>query len=159
MSFKLRLVAYFLLVSLLPLGAAGWALHEVLRSSETRRVDVRLDANLRAVSATYKAELRAATRRARSLADSTSLQRALLRDNRAELTRLVTAQRGVRVETPRFAIGPVMIARGPGVKVTNSGRVVGTVVAGIPLTEAGLAQLSESAGLASDEKLVVLHDG
>ena len=29
MSFKLKLVAYFLLVSLLPLGAAGWALHAV----------------------------------------------------------------------------------------------------------------------------------
>ena len=51
MSFKLKLVAYFLLVSLLPLGAAGWALHAVASRSETRRVDVRLQAGLRAVVA------------------------------------------------------------------------------------------------------------
>ena len=60
MSFKLKLVAYFLLVSLLPLGAAAWGLHAVARRSETRRVDVRLQAELRAVLATYKDELSAA---------------------------------------------------------------------------------------------------
>src|SRR5256885_17230792 len=57
MSFKLKLVAYFLLVSLLPLGAAAWGLHSVARRSETRGVDVRLQAVLRAVYGSYKAEL------------------------------------------------------------------------------------------------------
>ena len=33
MSFKLKLVAYFLLVSLLPLGAAAWGLHSIARRS------------------------------------------------------------------------------------------------------------------------------
>src|SRR5690348_3485577 len=113
MSFKLRLVAYFLLVSLLPLGAAGWALHEVMRGSETRRVDVRLDVHLRAVSAAYRAELAAATRRAGRLAHGRELQRALLENDRMTLTRLVRARRGVRLETPRFSIGPArMIAAG-----------------------------------------------
>src|ERR671934_217442 len=51
MSFKLKLVAYFLLVSLLPLGAAAWGLHAVAWKSETRGVDVRLEAGLRAVPA------------------------------------------------------------------------------------------------------------
>src|SRR5947199_64188 len=49
MSFKLKLVAYFLLVSLIPLSAAGWGLHAVAGRSETRKVDVRLEAGLRAV--------------------------------------------------------------------------------------------------------------
>ena len=160
MSFKLRLVAYFLLVSLLPLGAAGWALHEVLRSSETRRVDVRLDAGLRAVSATYRAELSASTRRARAFASGAALSRALQHGDRATLARVVRAQRGVRLETPRFSVGPArMIAPGSRIRVRHGGRVVGTVVAGVPLTQAALARLSESAGLGSDEKLVVLQAG
>ena len=73
MSFKLKLVAYFLLVSLLPLGAAGWAIHEVMRSSETRKVDVRLEAGLRALSAAYKGQLAAANRRVNRLANDRAL--------------------------------------------------------------------------------------
>ena len=72
MSFKLKLVGYFLLVSVLPLGAAGWALHSIERSSETRRVDVRLEAGLRAVLATYKGQLASADHRARKLSPSTA---------------------------------------------------------------------------------------
>jgi diguanylate cyclase (GGDEF)-like protein len=41
----------------------------------------------------------------------------------------------------------------------NGGRVVGSLVAGVPLTSAGLAQLSERAALGSAEKLVVLQHG
>ena len=82
MSFKLKLVFYFLLVSLLPLGAAGWALHSIERSSETRRVDVRLEAGLRAVIATYKGQLAAADGRAKALAVNRDLQLALLRRDR-----------------------------------------------------------------------------
>src|SRR3954453_18239652 len=88
MSFKLKLVGYFLLVSVLPLGAAGWALHSVEKSSESRRVDVRLEAGLRALVATYKGQLSAADRHARTLATSPDLQHALLRGDRRELRRL-----------------------------------------------------------------------
>src|SRR5919204_509339 len=73
MSFKLKLVAYFLLVSLLPLGAAAWGLHAVARRSETRGVDVRLEAGLRAVLASYKDELRAAGDKAAALASNDPL--------------------------------------------------------------------------------------
>ena len=60
MSFKLKLVAYFLILSLLPLGAAGWALHSVTSSAARRGgVDVRLEAGLHAVLASYKTELAA----------------------------------------------------------------------------------------------------
>jgi diguanylate cyclase (GGDEF)-like protein len=159
MSFKLRLVAYFLLVSLLPLGAAGWALHAVLRSSETRRVDVRLEAGLRAVSATFKAQLAGAARRANTLADDRDLQRALLRGDRATLDRLVRAQGGVRLETARFRIGPPLIATGTRVRIKNGGRVVGTLVAGVPLTQGGIARLRTSAGLDPGDELVALDRG
>src|SRR3954464_10229452 len=105
MSFKLKLVFYFLLVSLLPLGAAGWALHSITKSSETRRVDVRLEAGLRAVLATYKGQAAAAGRRAQVLSTDPDLQRALLRGDRRHLRKLIATNRGVRLQTRSLRIG------------------------------------------------------
>jgi hypothetical protein len=53
-SFKVKLVAYFLLLSLLPIAAAFWGFTSVAGQSETRRVDARLQAGLRAALATYQ---------------------------------------------------------------------------------------------------------
>ena len=106
MSFKLKLVAYFLLVSLLPLGAAGWGLHALSRRSETRKVDVRLQARLSALVPAVKSEVAAAGLRARRLARQTGFQQALQRHDRAELRRLVAERPGVRLETDGLTLGP-----------------------------------------------------
>jgi diguanylate cyclase (GGDEF)-like protein len=158
MSFKLKLVFYFLLVSVLPLGAAGWALHSIERSSETRRVDVRLEAGLRAVLATYKGQVAAADHRAHVLAADRELQRALLRRDRRQLRRLVAANRGVRLETSTLELGPArMIAPGTRVAIVNKSSVVGTLVSGVPLTRSALARLRTRSGLDPSDRLVVLH--
>src|SRR6185369_5069218 len=160
MSFKLKLVGYFLLVSVLPLGAAGWALHSIERSSETRRVDVRLEAGLRAVLATYKAQLAAAEERAHALAANRELQRALLRGNRRQLRKLVAANPGVRLVTPTLQLGPArMIAPGTRVAIVNNSSVVGTLASGVPLTTGALGRLRSRSGLDSNDRLVVLHHG
>src|SRR6476660_4721080 len=160
MSFKLKLVGYFLLVSVLPLGAAGWALHSIERSSETRRVDVRLEAGLRAVLATYKGQLASADHRAHNLAVDRGLQTALLRDDRRHLRRLVAANPGVRLETSALSIGPArMIGPGTRVAIVNNSSVVGTLVAGVPLTPTALARLRSRSGLDANDKLVVLQHG
>src|SRR5580765_5407144 len=160
MSFKLKLVGYFLLVSVLPLGAAGWALHSIERSSETRRVDVRLEAGLRAVLATYKAQLAAADQRAHALAANRDLQRALLRGDRRQLRKLVAANPGVRLVTPTLQLGPArMIAPGTRVAIVNSSSVVGTLASGVPLTTGALGRLRNRSGLDSNDRLVVLHHG
>jgi diguanylate cyclase (GGDEF)-like protein len=160
MSFKLKLVFYFLLVSLLPLGAAGWALHSIERSSETRRVDVRLEAGLRAVTATYKGQLAAADRRAKAFARNPDLQEALLRRDRLKLRGLVAANRGVRLETPTLKLGPPrMIGPGTRVAIVNNSTVVGTLVSGVPLTRSALARLRSRSGLDSSDRLVVLQRG
>ena len=52
-SFKVKLVAYFLLLSLLPLAAAFWGFSTVAARSEARRVDARLQSGLRATLAAY----------------------------------------------------------------------------------------------------------
>jgi diguanylate cyclase (GGDEF)-like protein len=160
MSFKLKLAAYFLLVSLLPLGAAGWGLHAVAARSETRRVDVRLAAELRAVVASYKSEAAAAARRARRLADGTQFQEALQRRNQAALRELIAARRGLRLETNRFTLGPArMIGRATTIAVIGDRGRVGTLLAGVPLDEPSIARLSARAALDRGDELVVLERG
>ena len=160
MSFRLKLVAYFLLVSLLPLGAAGWALHAVSGRSETRRVDVRLEAGLRAVLAGYKDELSSASRRANRLASSSSFQQALQRRDRRELRRLLAGSPGLHLESPGLTLGPAKtIGAGTEFAVVSPIGLQGTLVAGVPLSSASLARLREGAGLARGDLLVVLEHG
>lgn len=160
MSFKLKLVAYFLLVSLLPLGAAGWGLHAVSGRSETRRVDVRLEAGLRAVLAGYKDELSLAGRRASRLAASPAFQAALQRHDRRTLRRLLAGSPGLRLESRTLTLGPAKtIGPGPEVAVVSSKVLLGTVVAGLPLNSASLAHLRARSGLSRGDLLVVLEHG
>jgi diguanylate cyclase (GGDEF)-like protein len=159
MSFKVKLVGYFLLVSLLPLGAAGWGLHAVASRSETRRVDVRLQAGLRAVLASYKEELAAAGRRAHQLARDDPFQQALQRRDRQELRDLLGRAPGVRLEAPGMSLGPARMI-GPATRfdvVGGNGLVFGTLVAGVPVDTRSLVRLRNRAGLDSDDDLVALQ--
>ncbi|MFL5920723.1 MAG: diguanylate cyclase [Gaiellaceae bacterium] len=160
MSFKLKLVAYFLLLSLLPLGAAGWALHSVTSRSETRRVDVRLKAELSAVLASYRTELSAAGKRAQRLAQSPPFQQALQRGDRRELRRLVNERRGVRLETRSFSLGPEqMIGPRTAISIVAGSGPAGRLVAGVPLASSSLDELSARVALESEDELVVLDRG
>src|SRR5919197_3733439 len=96
-SFKLRLAAYFVVLAVLPLGAAFWGFSSVLERAEEQRVDSRLEAELRAATAAYTRELAGRTDSARRLAQSAPLQRALERRDRAAISRLLRGGRGVRV--------------------------------------------------------------
>jgi diguanylate cyclase (GGDEF)-like protein len=159
MSFKLKLVAYFLLVSLLPLGAAGWGLHAVVSRSETRRVDVRLQAGLRAVIATYKEDLSGAAQRAKELADDGTFQRALQRADKPELRSLLRGAPGVRLQTPEFSLGPQLGGPTTQIHVVNGSGPVGRLVAGEPLDSGTLVNLGKRSGLGSGDELVVLEHG
>ena len=59
-SFKVKLVGYFLLLSLLPIVAAFWGFSSVAGQSETRRVDARLQSGLRSALSSYQQRLDAA---------------------------------------------------------------------------------------------------
>jgi diguanylate cyclase (GGDEF)-like protein len=160
MSFKVKLVAYFLLVSLLPLCAAGWGLHSVAGRSETRRVDVRLEAGLRAVIATYKTELEATARRAEALTASQGFQEALQRRDRAALSRLLAATPGLQLRTGSLVLGADdLIGPGSEFAVTVGGRTVGTLEAGVARDRASLARLRDRSGLDPDDRLAALERG
>ena len=160
MSFKFKLVAYFLLVSLLPLGAAAWGLHSVARRSETRRVDVRLEAGLRAVLGSYKDQFERAGNRAGALATSPRFQRALQRGDRVALRRILRTAPDVRLRSRPLTMGPVeMIGPARVVAVYGPNRRLGTLSAGVPLSAGSVASLRDRAGIEPEDSLVVVRDG
>ena len=74
-SFKVKLVVYFVLLSLLPLTAAFWGFSTVAARAETRRVDARLQAGLRATVAAYQEELKSADLAAEEVVDGKPCRR------------------------------------------------------------------------------------
>jgi diguanylate cyclase (GGDEF)-like protein len=89
-SFKLRLVTYFVLLSLVPLVAAAWAFNELATKSEQANADARLNAALRVAVRDYTQTIREdATATANSLANATSVQRAFLTHDRSAFIRFL----------------------------------------------------------------------
>src|SRR5712691_10936624 len=88
-SLKLRLVVYFVLLALVPLGAAFWGFSAVVERGETQRVDARLESGLRAALTAYQDEVLAAGRRATRLARNDDFHRALTRGDRQALARVL----------------------------------------------------------------------
>jgi diguanylate cyclase (GGDEF)-like protein len=160
-SFKLKLVLYFLLLSLLPVSAAFVGFTEVSERSETRYVDSRLHAALRASVASYEAEIERADNAATLLATNRPLQVALAKSNLAELRRLLRGRKGLRIET---ASGKGVGKSPPGsverrVAVLGPKKRLGTVVAFVPVDDALAKRIHYRSGLEGDEPVVLLRDG
>jgi len=161
MSFKVKLVAYFLLVSLLPLGAAAWGLHTIARRSETRRVDVRLQAGLRSVNATYTDELQRAGNKAQAFANSRRFQRALQSHDSRTLRRLLGSSPDLGLRSPFLTVAP-QERLGHASRIVVTGRDVrplGTLIFGVPLGDRSVSALSKSSGLSDQDILVVVVNG
>src|SRR3954471_16696924 len=97
-SFKVKLVAYFLLLSLLPMAAAFWGFTSVAGQSETRRVDARLQAGLRAVLASYQERLDGAQRDAAHFARAPVFQRTIEARDLPTLVHLLQNASNVEIE-------------------------------------------------------------
>jgi diguanylate cyclase (GGDEF)-like protein len=160
-SFKVKLVAYFLLLSLLPLAAAFWGFSTVAARSETRRVDARLQAGLRATLAAYQEALGSADAAAGQLAHEPAFQRALLARNRAALERMLPGKSHLSVEAPGgFHIGrrdPMAVTRQ--VEVVGANGTHGSVVASVPLDDALVKSLETRSGLENYDHVVLIQNG
>jgi diguanylate cyclase (GGDEF)-like protein len=159
-SFKVKLVAYFLLLSLLPLAAAFWGFSTVAARGETRQVDARLQAGLRAATATYQDELLAADESAAQLARSAAFQRALIRRDRKAIQRLLRTHPNLSVEAgDDFEVGrsdPMAATRQ--VTVVGSGGTRGAVIASVPLDQQLATRLEGRSGLDADEHVILIED-
>jgi diguanylate cyclase (GGDEF)-like protein len=161
-SFKLRLVAFFLLLSLLPLSAALWAFSEVAQRSETSRADTRVNAALRIAAAAYNNRVADAGSTAEALALATASQQGLVGQSRVALSHLYQDQeragffeKGVRVAG---VAPPAMAATQEALVVSPSGRRIGRVVVFVPFDKDLITLLRKRSGL-EDKDLLVLSRG
>jgi diguanylate cyclase (GGDEF)-like protein len=158
-SFKVKLLVYFLLLSLLPMAAAFWGFASVAGQTETRKVDARLQSGLRAVLASYQERVDGAQAEANGLARLPIFQRELeSRDLPAIYHRLqtssnvsVTATDGFSVrKPPKFAVTRMVAV------VTRQGPV-GTVTVAVPFDGTLVEILRSRSGLTASDRLVILR--
>jgi diguanylate cyclase (GGDEF)-like protein len=159
-SFTRKLVAYFVLLALLPVAAAFWGFDSLATRSETRRTDARLEAGLRATLGSVQDELQSAQDTADRLARDRDFQLALRRGDRSELARLAhgATSRPVGVE-PLLPGKTFPLAADRRVAVVDNGRVLGTVVVSVPLDQSLLAHARARAGLDRQDLLVAVRKG
>jgi diguanylate cyclase (GGDEF)-like protein len=150
-SFKLKLVAWFALLALLPLAVAFLGYDTLTHRSETSRVDAVLEGDLRAAVVRYAERLDQAQSAARRLAADPALQRALRTKDRAALARFAAAH-------PTLSIRVGFGATGSGaVSVVDHERVLGSVAANVPVDAALLRALER--GIAASDRLVAPPSG
>ncbi len=160
MSLKVKLVGYFLLLSLVPLAAATLGFHAVITRSETRRVDVRLEAGLRAAVAGYREELDQASRRSIALSRSTDIQAALQRQSQSRLEKALGGTRNVRIVGRGVAVGvDHPLAGRVATRVQGPHGLLGTVVAMVPLDAGFIRRLTDQAGIQAGDLLALVRAG
>jgi diguanylate cyclase (GGDEF)-like protein len=158
-SFKLKLVGYFVLLSLLPAAAAFWGFSSVAKESEVRRVDARLQSGLRAAVEAYSEDLEATAHQAFALAEDPRFQAALARRDAAAVERLLRYP-NVRVETADFVVGPrPRLAAERAVSVAGPEGPLGHVVAAVPFDAELLRRVTRRSGLSDGEQFVVVDRG
>jgi diguanylate cyclase (GGDEF)-like protein len=163
-SFKFRLVATFLLLSLLPLLAAFWGFSQVAARSETDRADARLNAALRVAVAVYADEVTGAEDDARSLARATRVQRALVAHDRSALVKVGREVPGSaffqngRLVAGTYPESPA--ARRSAIVVDEkTGTALGRIVVSVPLDDTLVEALRVRAGLEAGDRFVVAARG
>ena len=158
-SFKLKLVAYFVLLSLVPLAGTYWGFSTVARAGESRQVALRQEEGLRAALAVYAERADRAQAQAEELARSRPLQRALERHDSRALRRIVADEPSLYVVGTRglrAGHAPRRAARFPVDVVTGAHRL-GEVVATIPLDSRLVADLRRGAAFVTGDVLVLLE--
>jgi diguanylate cyclase (GGDEF)-like protein len=161
-SFKFKLVVYFLLLSLLPIAAAFWGFASVAGQSETRRVDARLQAGLRASLAGYQERVDAAQSTAAGLARNRVFQVDLQAQDFAALTATLRDSTNLYVVASgngRHVGSKPGFAAQRQVAVFARDGVVGTVTAYVPFDTALVEDIRARSGLTAADALVLVHDG
>jgi len=144
--------AVALLLLILPLGAAAWAIGDSAATNERDKTDARLDASLRAAASEYARVVDDAQLAAIQLATDRRVQRALRdRDHQALLQfRRAHPHMQFLVGDQRATGGPSTVRRS--VVVESGDRVVGRIVAEVTLNRPTLAHIAARAGLLLDRK-------
>ena len=135
----------------LPLAVAFWAFAGWDSGKKRSNADARLQARLQIAVTDYARILGSAEQRARDLASSPRVQRALARRDRRQLARL--AGRDVSFTLGRSAGSATPDAAARSVEVVARGRTLGRVIVKVPFDTRLLAQLEHASGLPEGGKL------
>ena len=134
----------------------------MLARSETRTVDAQLQAALRAGSAAYAEEIAYTRELAAGFAADLRVRDALARAELPELEAVVRSSSRIRFDANgKFAVGrkyPVAVERSASI-VTTDGRLLGRVIASLPLDQTLVDRLRASAGLRLGQRLALVDDG
>jgi diguanylate cyclase (GGDEF)-like protein len=152
-------VAYFVLLSLVPLAATYWGFSTVAGAGESRQVTLRQEAGLRAALALYAEQAGRAQAHAERVARSRPLQLALERRDLPSLRRIAAGRPSLYVVGAgglHAGTVPRLAARFP-VDVVAGTRRLGEVVATIPLDTGLVARLRQGAAFDSGDVLVLLE--
>ena len=162
-SFKLRLVSYFLLLSLVPLVAASWAFSEVATRGELANTDARLNAALRVAVRDYTEQVREAAGTAASLARVSAVQRAFIEHDPSQLVRIAREEPSTAFYSrERLLAGNEpqdLAAERSATVLAPNGRTLGRIVVWVPLDEDLLRQLLVNAGLEREDTLALANGG
>jgi diguanylate cyclase (GGDEF)-like protein len=159
-SFRLKLAAYFALISLLPLAAAFWGFDVVTERAETGRADSVLQMGLRGALATYGYELTRLQAAAEDVARDRAFQRALAARDADRLLRVLRGRENLRVEAPGIRIGRrAALAAERSVSVAGPRGQLGRVVGELPVDGRLTRRLGLRSGLDREHRLVVLSGG
>lgn len=160
-SFKFKLVAYFVLLALVPLAAAFWGYKSIAAQSQTREADARLQAGLRSGLAAYRDRLDAAGRAAERLARAPGFAPALAREDRQALERLLGNSRQLRIVSPHLRLGTTLNrgAVGRRFAVIGPRGPLGSVVAQLPLDTNLEQTLRLRSGAAEGDQMRLLGSG
>ena len=159
-SFKVKLVLYFVLLSLLPIAAAFWGFASVAGQSETRRVDARLQAGLRSALTSYQGRLDNAQSQAHALASNRAFQVELQQGNLPMLTNMLRDSTGIYVLAAgnAFHVGPPPRLAGQRLaQVLTTVGLVGTVYGYVPLDQHLVDTVRQRSGLAPSDVLAIVH--
>jgi two-component system, cell cycle response regulator len=160
LSFKVRLVGYFLLLALLPLLGALWAFSEVAARGETGRADARLNAGLRVAVADFNGRVRNAEQTGDSLARATGFQQVLVGKNRVALGRLYReVPNAAFFANGQFIAGsppPPLAVRRSAEVYDARGTLLGRVVVSVPLDGELVAELGTNPGLGVTDRLALV---
>jgi diguanylate cyclase (GGDEF)-like protein len=159
-SFKLKLAAYFSLISLLPIAAAFWGFDAVTERAETDRADSVLQVALRSALATYGDELQRLEDSADVVARDRAFQRALAARDERGVRRALRGSPNLRVEGPGLRVGrPAPLAAERRVEVERAGRRLGRVIASLPVDNRLTNRLETHSGLDKNHRLVFVAGG
>jgi diguanylate cyclase (GGDEF)-like protein len=160
-SFKVKLVIYFVLLSLLPIGAAFWGFTQVAGQTETRRVDARIQSGMRALLASYEDQLNAAQLQATSIASKPAFQRDLEDHDLSSIGQMLRSEPNVYVSSVDGDIvgHPAIFAATRQATVVSSTGLVGYVTVSVPFDGTLVHELRARSGLAPADSLVILKRG